>query len=264
MTEPTLTKADVQTLADAQKEAIKQAQRELGMVWRETENLASAARRDALVDLTQAIVHRYGNLGSSAAEEWYNTVRLRWFDDLFEVNPFEQDPNDDYQLRRIIRAKADMLFPEAERYDPEGFLKYLNNVVERNVHQHGRTTIARAVEKEPHRGVRFGRVPTGATTCIFCFMLASRGFVYRSADTASFKAHFKDDCEIVPEFKAGANQIEGYDPDSMADMWAEARASLDSDDVDTSRAKSKTTNQVMSVLRQQHPELFEGSDGRVH
>lgn len=121
MTEPTLTKADVQTLADAQKEAIKQAQRELGMVWRETEDLAPAARRDALVDLTQAIVHRYGNLGSSAAEEWYNTVRLRWFDDLFEVNPFEQDPNDDYQLRRIIRAKADMLFPEAERYDPEGF-----------------------------------------------------------------------------------------------------------------------------------------------
>lgn len=264
MTEPTITRSDVDRLSKAQKQAVLEAQRELGKIWRETEGLAPDKRRDALIQLTQAIIHKYGNVGNIAAADWYQTVRLRWFDDQFEVNEFEQDPYDDYQLRRIIRAKAYMLFPDAERYDPEGFLKYLSNVVERNVHGRGRQTIARAVEREPHKGVRFGRVPVGGKTCLFCFMLASRGFVYRTADTASFRAHFHDDCEIVPEFKAGANRIKGYDPDSMADMWAEARKAVDDGTVDTSNVKRATMNQVMSALRQQHPELFEGSDGRIH
>ena len=264
MTEPTISRSDVDRLSKAQKQAVAEAQRELGKVWRETEGLDPPKRRDALTQLTQAIIHKYGNVGSVAAEEWYNTVRLRWFDDTFEVNPYEQDPNDDYALRRIIRARADMLFPEAERYDPAGFLEYLGSLVERNVHQAGRATIARAVEREPHRGVRFGRVPTGPTTCMFCFMLASRGFVYRSADTASFRAHFNDDCEIVPQFKTGANRIEGYDPARMAGMWADARKAAETGAVDTSMAKAGATSQTMSALRRQHPELFEGSDGRIH
>ena len=35
------------------------------------------------------------------------------------------------------------------------------------------------------RRPKFARVPTGNETCDFCLMLASRGFVYRSADSAS-------------------------------------------------------------------------------
>lgn len=63
---------------------------------------------------------------------------------------------------------------------------------------------------------RWARIPTGAETCQFCIMLASRGFVYHSEETASH-AHAHCDCRVVPSWdKAGA---EGYDPDKYYDMW---------------------------------------------
>lgn len=45
--------------------------------------------------------------------------------------------------------------------------------------------------------VRFARVPTGRETCGFCFMLASQGYVYRSAATAA-RSHPGCDCVAVP------------------------------------------------------------------
>lgn len=259
MTEPTINRADVNVLAEAQQAVISAAKRELGQAWAETDGMEPAMRRDTLIDLVQAIVHKYGLGDSQAAAEWYNTVRLRWFDDDFEVNPFEQDPNDDYRLRQAIRAKANMLFPEDEAYDPESYLRYLNGLVDRNVHAHGQLTVARAVKRD-HTGVRYGRVPNGGETCQFCFMLCSRGFVYRSADSASFHAHANDRCEIVPEFKRGGTAIEEYDPEAMADMWAEAANATDDYEGDAQGKMQKT----FAILRAQHPELFTGTDGRIH
>lgn len=66
---------------------------------------------------------------------------------------------------------------------------------------------------------RFARVPTGAETCDFCLMLASRGFVYRSADSATH-SHANCDCRIVPSWKA--NKVEGYDPKALYKRWQEA------------------------------------------
>ena len=65
--------------------------------------------------------------------------------------------------------------------------------------------------------VRFARVPTGATTCPYCLMLASRGFVYRSEASALNANHRHCDCRIIEGF-AGM-EVEGYDPDKYYDMW---------------------------------------------
>lgn len=73
--------------------------------------------------------------------------------------------------------------------------------------------------------LRYARVPSGRETCGFCFMLSSRGFVYRSEQTAGSTHAYHDhcDCVIVPGFKDDdlrlGVQIEGYDPDGMADRW---------------------------------------------
>ena len=66
---------------------------------------------------------------------------------------------------------------------------------------------------------RFARVPTGAETCDFCLMLASRGFVYHTEQTASH-AHSGCDCRTVPSWRA--YEVGGYDPSALYDQWQDA------------------------------------------
>lgn len=67
---------------------------------------------------------------------------------------------------------------------------------------------------------RFARVPTGAETCPFCIMLASRGFVYWSSETAGNLDHYHShcDCRVVPQFVG--ESYEGYDPDEYLDQYS--------------------------------------------
>lgn len=69
------------------------------------------------------------------------------------------------------------------------------------------------------RSRKWARVPTGAETCTFCLMLASRGFVYSSAQTAGSDGHYHPncDCRIVPGFDG--MYVEGYDPDALYEEW---------------------------------------------
>lgn len=76
-------------------------------------------------------------------------------------------------------------------------------------------------------GVRYARVPSGLETCAFCFMLASRGFVYWGEEEAGgygHSYHSHCDCIIVPGFSkdSGVNpdaQIEGYKPSELYDRY---------------------------------------------
>ena len=66
---------------------------------------------------------------------------------------------------------------------------------------------------------KFARAPTGAETCKFCIMLASRGFIYLTEGTAGINHYHPDcDCRIVPGFDDDAG-IEGYDPDELYQEW---------------------------------------------
>lgn len=65
---------------------------------------------------------------------------------------------------------------------------------------------------------RYARVPTGAETCDFCLMLASRGFVYHSTSSAAVDhTHDSCDCRVVPGFPG--DEVEGYDPDTIYRRW---------------------------------------------
>ena len=79
--------------------------------------------------------------------------------------------------------------------------------------------MAKRKRNKPQSGVRFARVPSGGETCPFCIMLASRGAVYYSEQTAGADGHYHANCRcrIVPSW--GLAEIEGYDPDLYYDMW---------------------------------------------
>lgn len=96
--------------------------------------------------------------------------------------------------------------------------------------------------------LRYARVPSGRETCGFCFMLSSRGFVYRSEQTAGSSNAYHDncDCVIVPGFEGlpWSEQVEGYDPDAMYDRWKGCLDTIGGDDAlrsewDAMDAKSK-------------------------
>lgn len=59
---------------------------------------------------------------------------------------------------------------------------------------------------------RFARVPTGNDTCMFCIMLASRGYVYHSAEKAGALDHWHANCRcrVVSSWDS---PVAGYDPD---------------------------------------------------
>jgi len=72
---------------------------------------------------------------------------------------------------------------------------------------------------------RFARVPQGEKTCDFCLMLASRGPVYLTEESAGAftKFHTNCDCKVVPFWgttgagysrRTSAMRVEGYDPDA--------------------------------------------------
>ena len=86
------------------------------------------------------------------------------------------------------------------------------------------------VGRDRYGDTRYARVPTGTETCAFCLMLASRGPVYHTPETAGMYDHYHAHCdcrivpfwgtfEIGPSRRAGATSIEGYDPDALYEQY---------------------------------------------
>ena len=69
--------------------------------------------------------------------------------------------------------------------------------------------------------MRFARVPTGAVTCSFCMMLASRGWIYASEKSAGAfdRYHAHCDCQVVPSWASKPAGIAGYDPEALKERY---------------------------------------------
>lgn len=102
------------------------------------------------------------------------------------------------------------------------------------------------------RKPRYARVPSGIETCDFCIMLASRGFVYRSAASAGELNHYHAHCRcrIIPGFDDV--KVEGYDPDYYYKLWKEdtvAGETTKSDEVPSSGRKAAGIDASADVYR---------------
>lgn len=78
-------------------------------------------------------------------------------------------------------------------------------------------------------GGAWARVPTGAETCAFCLMLASRGAVYQTAHTAGQDRKYHGDCDCIPTLVRGPEDFpQGYDPVALFDIYSEGAYQADS------------------------------------
>ena len=122
----------------------------------------------------------------------------------------------------IVNATQDVL-PFIERHfsgeSPEQAVRRrIGNLARDQVKRMANRTMAENCARD---GVRYARVPVGRETCGFCIMLASRGFAYTTPEAASH-AHDDCNCKVMPGFDG--MEVEGYDPDSMYELYAEARS----------------------------------------
>ena len=169
--------------------------------------------RNAVIAIMQPACGASSTLAARLAAEFYDGLRARFgIDDGFTaevdsqrvpeategaVRAFVQDLVDDNPIEQFVGKCADRIDYETR--------KAANECMAYN---------AKNDPKKP----RWARVPTGAETCQFCIMLASRGFVYHSEETASH-AHAHCDCRVVVSWDKKNPAVQGYDPEKYYDMW---------------------------------------------
>ena len=217
-------------------------------LWQTIQGMDPTWQRDLLLDEIPALVRKYGNIAASAAAEWYERTRAKQVGGAYD--PVTADPFPDAAIQATVRYKAGDLFV-GNQSDMAAFLQ---GALNRWVQYSGRETVSRNIRYDPAKP-RFARVPTGARTCVFCGMLASRGFVYyteKSAGGDFNRFHPDCDCQVVGEWDKDQHHIEGYDPDAMYDRYLAARDAAESE----SGGQAPSTESILANMRRMFPDSY--------
>lgn len=173
----------------------------------------SEARAFAVESVTD-VVSAYGDAVATCAADLYDQMAESAG---VELAPAVLDTSDVAGfIEKEIRYQARLLVDG----DISGFAEAVAKKAKYQTQRRANSTMMRNAERD---GLRYARVPMGAETCTFCMMLASRGFVYKSAKTAGEGVHYHDGCrcKVVPSFsrRGKATTVEGYDPNALYRLW---------------------------------------------
>lgn len=192
------------------------------------------AARDTLLEVVPALTAQYGDIAATVAADWYDQERAAaGVAGTFRASMAPVVSAD--AVQGAVRYAAGNLFTD----QPSGTLDYLDVQGGRYALQPGRDTVTFNAHKDH---ARFARVPHGAHTCAFCLVMASRGFVYRSAETAGAldTYHGGCSCVAVPDW-SDHPAVEGYDPAALQAQYQDAQRTAGAGDLGS----------ILSALRQQ-------------
>lgn len=174
------------------EELLRLALADLNLVWREV--TSADAARDALLDLLPALAATYGSAAATLGADWYDEMReAAEVPGRFRAIPAEPEIE---RTDALARWGVGPLFSATPDFDAAKVL--VAGGFQRLVADADRHTVLGSANADP-RSKRWQRNTTGVS-CEFCVMLAGRGAVYRTADTADFKSHDHCDCLCVPVF----------------------------------------------------------------
>ena len=121
----------------------------------------------------------------------------------------------------------------------------LESFISEFLEQQARLSMRNRIEADPSKP-RWARIPRGLKTCAFCYMLASRGFVYHDEEKAGGRMHDYHphcDCQVIPSW--GEQTIRGYDPAKMRENWDRAYS-----------VAPGGYKQALAVLRRLYPDIL--------
>lgn len=222
-------------------EIVALALRDVFTVWSALDHSDGVATRKALESVYSEIINTYGTAVAATTADRFEELR-----DISEVTGrYTAILTDDLQTELIeakLRAELEPLF-RGENADPLIALDNLNRLTDRMIKGQGRKTMELNTRRDK-KALGYARVPTGDWTCGFCLMLASRGPIYESQSTATYKAmggkyHDLCNCQATPVFTHDT-VIEGYDEGALYDYYTEARK----------RAQSGNHNDITKALEE--------------
>ena len=185
--------------------------------------------REAVLDIMQACCGGASEMAAMQSSIFYDGLRERVVGDA--MGAYAQDMRSSIGTDKAVRAFLEKLFDG----DYDGFEELCLERIDYEITASAGRCMAYNARQDPDRP-RYARVPQGEKTCDFCLMLASRGPVYWSEESAGAftKFHAHCDCKILPFWgskavvtdsggviRRGGTSYEGYDPDKLFDKYLE-------------------------------------------
>ena len=194
--------------ADAQARVLEVLQ---GINWT-PENIAEC--RDLVLQALAAVMPTYTTMAAQASADFYDAAR-----ELVVGEKMGAQAISDFDMRKTegaVRGFVRFVLRDEVQTFNDQVLQRIDYEMKRSANM----SVVENGRRDPKK-VRYARVPTGAETCDFCLMLASRGFVYQSEGTASAShCHSSCDCRVTPGWDG--MEVEDYDPRSIYDRWQDA------------------------------------------
>jgi len=184
------------------------------------------AARDALLAFVPLLVDQYGAVAGTMATEFYEEMRAAsGATGRFTALAAPGVPTEAVEAK-VRHAAGHLWTPE-----PAAMLSPLLTSTDKYVKQPARNTVAFNAKRER---VRWARVPTGAKTCSFCLVMASRDAKFLSEKSAGGgdlkdKFHGECNCEAV-RIGDSEDYPEGYLPDDYYSIYDTSRKLANSDD----------------------------------
>lgn len=228
-------RGDVETLQAANRGLVALARRDLQAFWSSLDLTHPERARDLLLEFMPRLVEQYGEVAASVAADWYDDLRAASSAPGRYRAQMAALP-ERAAVEGTVRYAAGHLFDG----DAARTLAYLVGETSRLVLKAGRDTVVRSAASDPVR-TGWARVPSGADTCGFCLVMASRGVVYLSQESAGQAATYHSDCDCVPTpVWPGDSLPDGYDPDALRERYEEAAA----------EAGTTSIKDVLAAMRQ--------------
>lgn len=186
------------------------AQRDFMKIWALLDFEDLETSKMLLLDLLPGMVAKYGDAAAEAAAEMYEAVCLA---ETGKATTAELAKASEKKVRNSVYY-ASSLMAKGEHDRAFGVLRA---ALDYHVKRPARKTVENNARRD---GARWARVPQGAETCEFCVMLASRGFVYHTEETAGSGHGYHTDCDClpVPSFNADT-VVPDYDPDYYFQLY---------------------------------------------
>lgn len=210
------TRADVNELSAYGARAVELARAELGSFFLGLDLTKPELARDALLEFMPMVVQEYGDVAATAAAEWYEAQRFAQIGGSYQAVLADSVPV--AQAQGSVRYAAGHLFGD----DPAQTLALLSGALQRFVMAGSRSTVGVNAGRDKAKP-RFARVPTGRKTCAWCELMASRGFVYHSKETAGIISDdYHNDCDCAVVSSWDAPNVDGYDTDGLYARYKQA------------------------------------------